>query len=88
MEEFADDEWQGYRLTTAEIFYYTPEDGDQVQSYVWQEFDCPATYPRLHEFIKFWLTQVEGKLHSVKVAIGGPLIESINNKNFTVFSVH
>jgi len=58
----------GYRLTTAEILYHLPDHPALLQSYVWQEFDVAPEYPVLRRFLDFWTHNIEGKLHSVKVA--------------------
>ena len=63
-----------YRLTTAEIIYHLPDHPLLLQSYIWQEFDLPPSFPRLKDFLDFWLQSIEGKLHSVRVAHAGPLM--------------
>jgi uncharacterized protein Usg len=63
-----------YRLTTAEIIYHLPDHPLLLQTYLWQEFDLPPSFPRLKEFLDFWLQSIEGKLHSVRVANAGPLV--------------
>ena len=83
-----EDAWGGYRLTTAEIIYHMPDHPSLLQTYVWQEFDLAPQYPRLQEFIAFWLKEIEGKLHSVKVGVGGPLMPNkVETPEFT-FSLH
>ena len=66
----------GYRLTTAEILYHLPDHPHLVQSFIWQQFDMAPRYPELQRFLAFWEKNIEGKLHSVKVAqaslIGAP----------------
>ena len=57
-----------YRLTTAEILYHMPDHPSLLQTYVWQEFDIPPRFPELTQFLGFWEAQLDGKLHSVKVA--------------------
>lgn len=57
-----------YRLTTAEILYHMPDHPRILQSYVWQEFDLAPEFPVLHKFLAFWERELDGKLHSVKVA--------------------
>jgi uncharacterized protein Usg len=59
---------QGYRLTTAEILYRLPDHPGILQSYVWQEFDLAPRYPALHKFLDFWRRELEGEVHSVRVA--------------------
>jgi len=57
-----------HRLTTAEILYHLPDHPDLLQSYIWQDFDIAPRYPVLHRFLDFWSRELEGKLHSVRVA--------------------
>ena len=57
-----------YRLTTAEILYHMPDHPRFLQSYVWQELDIAPRFPVLKKFLDFWEAQIEGKLHSVKIA--------------------
>ena len=59
---------QGYRMTTAEILYHLPDHPHLVQSFIWQQFDMAPRYPELQRFLAFWEKNIEGKLHSVKVA--------------------
>lgn len=59
---------EGYRLTTAEILYHLPDHPHLVQSFIWQQFDMAPRYPELQRFLAFWEKNIEGKLHSVKVA--------------------
>lgn len=63
----------GYRLTTAEILYHLPDYPALLQSFVWQQLDMAPDYPVLRKFLDFWSHNIEGKLHSVKVA-QAPLI--------------
>ena len=57
-----------YRLTTAEIIYHLPDHPDLLQSFVWQKLDCAPDFPELRRFLDFWSHNIDGKLHSVKVA--------------------
>lgn len=57
-----------YRLTTAEILYHLPDHPSLLQSYLWQEYDLAPHFPILHKFLDFWAHNLDGKLHSVKVA--------------------
>ncbi len=59
---------QDYRLTTAEILYHMPDHPGLLQTYVWQELDLAPRYPVLHKFLDFWSRNLDGKLHSVRVA--------------------
>lgn len=57
-----------YRLTTAEILYHLPDHPALLQSYIWQELDIAPQFPVLNRFLAFWESQLDGKLHSVKIA--------------------
>jgi uncharacterized protein Usg len=57
-----------YRLTTAEILYHLPDHPNLLQSFVWQNMDIAPDFPILHKFLDFWVSNIEGRLHSVKVA--------------------
>jgi uncharacterized protein Usg len=61
----------GYRLTTAEILYHMPDHPAVLQSYIWQELDLAPRYPVLRGFLDFWRRDLEGRLHSVRVASVG-----------------
>ncbi len=58
----------GYRLTTAEILYRMPDHPDILQTYVWQALDLAPRFPTLRRFLDFWERELDGKLHSVRVA--------------------
>ena len=64
----ADPSLSDYRLTTAEIFYHLPDYPDMVQTYVWQELDRLPDFPKLHDFLGLWEREIDGKLHSIRVA--------------------
>ncbi|MGO9785224.1 MAG: usg protein [Stellaceae bacterium] len=59
---------EGWRLTTAEILYHLPDHPHLLQSFVWQQLDLAPRYPELRRFLDFWARNLDGKLHSVKVA--------------------
>jgi uncharacterized protein Usg len=61
----------GYRLTTAEILYHRPDHPALLQSFIWQEYDIVPQFPVLNKFLRFWKAELEGKLHSVRVATTG-----------------
>ena len=62
-----------YRLTTAEIIYRLPDHPELLQTYVWQQLDLAPLFPELTKFLHFWKREIEGKLHSIRVATGGPI---------------
>ena len=59
---------ESYRLTTAEILYHMPDHPALLQSYVWQQLDLAPHFPMLQKFLDVWTRNIDGKLHSVKVA--------------------
>ena len=59
---------QGYGLTTAEIHYHMPDHPRLLQLYIWQEYDLAPRFPGLNAFLDFWRRDLEGALHSVRVA--------------------
>jgi len=60
-----------YRLTTAEIIYHLPDDPDRLQSFIWQHLDAAPEYPALRRFLDFWVRNIEGTLHLVKIGQTG-----------------
>jgi uncharacterized protein Usg len=65
---------RGYRLTTAEILYHRPDHPAVLQTYLWQEYDLMPKFPVLNKFLKFWEHNLDGKLHSVRVATTGIIV--------------
>lgn len=57
-----------FGLTTAEILYRLPDAPSLLQTYVWQGHDLFPKFPELRKFLRFWETELEGPLHSVRVA--------------------
>lgn len=62
-----------YRLTTAEILYHMPDHPGLLQTYLWQDLDLVPDYPALKRFLDFWTANLDGKLHSIRVAAGSSL---------------
>jgi len=60
-----------YRLTTAEILYHLPDHPGILQTFVWQDLDIAPRYPVLHKFLDFWRRELDGPVHSVRVASAG-----------------
>jgi uncharacterized protein Usg len=60
-----------YRLTTAEILYHLPDHPRILQTFVWQDLDLAPRYPRLQKFLDFWHRELDGAVHSVRVASAG-----------------
>src|SRR4029453_13558551 len=59
---------EGYGLTTATILYRLPDHPKLLQTFIWQEYDLAPKFPVLHDFLEFWRRELEGPLHSVRVA--------------------
>ncbi len=59
---------EGYSLTTAHILYRLPDFPALLQTYIWQDYDKAPDFPLLNHFLKFWQRELEGPLHSVRVA--------------------
>ena len=74
----------GYRLATAEILYHLPDHPGLLQSYVWQDYDLAPQYPVLSRFLDFWTRELEGPLHSVRVA-GRKIISAAEIATGTLF---
>ncbi|HEY4251613.1 MAG TPA: Usg-like family protein [Roseomonas sp.] len=60
-----------WRLTTAEILYHLPDHPAVLQSFLWQKLDRAPEFPELLRFLDFWKREIEGPLHSVRVASAG-----------------
>jgi uncharacterized protein Usg len=56
-----------YRLTTAEIFYHTYDNPDDLQSLTWQDYDLAPDFPELRRFLTYWSRHIDGVVHSVRV---------------------
>ena len=63
-----DTQLKDYRLTTAEILYHLPDHPNVLQSYVWQDLDIAPQFPVLNKFLDFWKRELDGAVHSVRVA--------------------
>ncbi|GGA63159.1 usg protein [Pelagibacterium lentulum] len=58
----------GYGLTTAEIHYRMPDQPSLLQLFIWQHHDLAPDFPTLKRFLSFWEREIDGPLHSVRVA--------------------
>lgn len=59
---------EGYSLATAEITYHMPDARSLLQTFVWQDYDLAPDFPQLRKFLDFWTRELDGPLHSVRVA--------------------
>jgi len=64
-----------------------PDHPSLLQSYVWQHLDIAPDFPVLRRFLDFWAHNLEGKLHSVKVA-HAPLAERRLSYAAVSFNLH
>lgn len=62
---------QGYRLTTTEILYHLPDHPTLLQTFILQKLDKAPEFPVLRKFLTFWETNIEVRIHSVRVAAKG-----------------
>ena len=77
----------GYRLATAEILYHFPDHPDLLQTYVWQDYDIAPKYPVLSRFLDFRTREMEGPIHSVRLA-GKRLIAAADLRNVSEFGLN
>jgi len=76
------------QMTTAEILYHMPDFPTVLQSYIWQEMDIQPEYPVLNKFLTFWQKELDGPLHSVRVASKG-ILSPVDLRYFDCsFSLH
>lgn len=45
-----------------------PDYQDLLQLSIWQEYDITPDFPTLKHFLDYWEREIEGPLHSVRVA--------------------
>ncbi len=58
----------GYGLLTAEILYRLPDRPALLQSFLWQTEDLAPKFPELNRFLTFWEREIEGRIHTVRIA--------------------
>ena len=58
----------GYSLATAEIYYRLPDAQNLLQTYLWQDYDLWPRFPNLRKFLTFWERELDGPIHSVRLA--------------------
>ncbi|WP_411819542.1 hypothetical protein ABFZ85_12155 [Hyphococcus formosus] len=50
------------------IRYRLPDHPELLQTYIWQDYDIAPQFPVLKKFLDFWTRELEGPLHSVRLA--------------------
>ena len=79
---------RGYRLTTAEILYHMPDHPAVLQTFIWQELDIAPKFPVLNKFLHFWETNIEGRLHSIRIAARGLISDAELKMHAGEFTLH
>ena len=59
---------EGYGLSTVEIHYHMPDHPGLIQLFAFQQYDLAPRFPELKRFLDHWRREIEGPLHSVRVA--------------------
>jgi len=77
-----------YRLTTAEILYHMPDHPNVLQSYIWQDLDIAPRFPVLLKFLDFWKRELEGPVHSVRIASAKLITPSKYSHTDAIYRIH
>lgn len=77
-----------WRLTTAEILYHMPDHPAVLQAFIWQKHDLAPAFPELTRFLEFWRREIEGALHSVRVASASLIKPAELRYSNGVFRIH
>lgn len=77
----------GYSLTTAEILYRMPDAQSILQTFVWQDYDLAPRFPKLEKFLTFWERELDGPIHSVRVA-HAQLLRPLEVGSATELTIH
>lgn len=63
----------GLKLTTVNVIYYMPDYSHIINEFVWQCMDKDPKYPRVHQFIDYWMVHIKATIKQVLVASYLPL---------------
>ncbi len=77
-----------WRVTTAEILYHMPDHPHVLQTFIWQKTDRAPEFPELTRFLDVWRREIEGPLHSVRVASAALIEPAELRYNNGVFTLH
>ncbi|WP_206931354.1 usg protein [Roseococcus thiosulfatophilus] len=77
-----------WRVTTAEILYHMPDHPHVLQTFIWQKTDRAPEFPELTRFLDFWRREIEGPLHSVRVASAALIEPAQLRYSNGVFTIH
>lgn len=78
---------EGMSLTTAEITYRMPDARSLLQTFLWQEYDAAPRFPKLEKFLDFWDREIDGPIHSVRVA-SARLLRPLEIRSAVEMAVH
>jgi len=71
MRDFEAELRLGYHPCLYEIFYWMPDNPRLIAPpFLLQKMDLAPHFPVLHRFLKFWSTNIDAKLASVRVDAG------------------
>jgi len=59
-----------------------------LQTFIWQKTDRAPEFPELTRFLDFWRREIEGPLHSVRVASAALIEPAELRYNNGVFTLH
>ncbi|MEW9854650.1 usg protein [Novosphingobium sp. M1R2S20] len=59
---------EGYGLSTIEIHYFMSDHPRLLQLFAFQQYDLAPRFPALKSFLDYWSREIEGPLHSARVA--------------------
>ena len=78
---------EGYGLTTLHILYGMPDHPQILQDFTWQCLDIHPQFPRVHRFLDFWKSEIEGPLREIRIAYV-PLIKPSEWKQVNLLTFH
>ena len=55
-------------LVTIDVFYFYPDTPSLIQEFLWQTDDLVPEFPRIEKFLRYWETNIEGKIHHIILA--------------------
>lgn len=64
-----------------------PDHRSLLQSFVWQEYDAAPRFPRLEKFLDFWSRELDGPIHSVRIA-HSQLLRPLEIRSAAELSIH
>lgn len=77
----------GFSLTTAEITYRMPDAQTVLQTFLWQEYDLAPRFPKLGGFLEFWERELEGPIHSIRIA-SAQLLRPLELRSAAELTIH